>query len=103
MVDQIRKDLPRVLLIIAHLRASIRMREGTHRLYIFPHKPLRELCDPACHIVDTANCRNDPDLVSDTDPAIFTVVSHEGDIVRKLFLSQIRLITVLEQIAQSCL
>ena len=90
-----------MLLIVAHLGTTIGMRECDNFFHTALNECISLLCDGGCHVVDTANGGNDPDLVTNTYFAIGTVEAHESHVFRLLLLYGSGVVGILQQIAQS--
>ena len=89
-----------MLLIISHLGTSIRMWECDHFLHGTFHLCIRPFCQGSCNIVDTANRRNNPDFISDTDFSIRSLKTKECGILCYFFFHVYRFIFVFQQISK---
>ena len=101
MVDQVCQNLTGMLLIVTHLGTSVRMRECNNFFHAAFNKCIGLLCDGGCHVVDTANGGDDPDLVTNAYFTVGTVEPHESNIFCLLLLYGSGIVSVLQQIAQS--
>ena len=101
MIDQVCQNLTGMLLIVAHLRTTVRMRECDNLFHTAFNECIGLLCDGCCHVVDTANGGDDPDLVTNAYFTVGTVEAHEGHIFRLLLLYGSGIVGVLQQISQS--
>ena len=101
MIDQVCQNLTGMLLIVAHLGTSIRMRKCNNLFHTAFNECIGLLCNGGCHVVDTANGGDDPDLVTNTYFAVRTVEAHKSHIFRLLLLYRSGVVGVLQQIAQS--
>jgi len=101
MIDQVCQNLTGMLLVITHLGTTIGMRECDNLFHTALNECIGLLCNGGCHVVDTANGGDDPDLVTNTYFAVRTVEAHKSHIFRLLLLYRSGVVGVLQQIAQS--
>ena len=100
-MDQIRQNGSGVFLIVAHLRASVRVGEGNNLLHTACDVSIGLLCDSLCHIVDTANGGNDPDLIAHTHLAVGPYKALKESLPLHRLLHLHRLVGILQQVAQT--
>lgn len=100
-MNHISQNSTGVLLVISHLGTSIRMGKRNDILDIATDQFLCLTLKCLCDAVDTANGRDDPDLVSYTDFSIGTAISVKICMLGLFQSRSNRMILVLKQITQS--
>ena len=78
MRGQIRQQPAGILLILPHLGAAIRMREGVYALHPSPHQRLRTTLQGAGHVVDTAHGGQNPQLVAHAHTPVPARIARKG-------------------------
>ena len=100
MMDQICQNGPGMLLVISHLGAAIRMGKSNHILHSSLNISRSLLCNGSRHVIHTAYCRDDPDLISHSHCAVGTHKALEGS-VRCPFVRRFhRFIGIVKQLSQ---
>ena len=103
MLNQIRQYGSRVLLVVAHLGTSIRMRKSNNFFYR-PFQPfVRRFGERGGYIVHAANRRNYPDFISHPDLAIRPLIPHKYSVGCGLFFDRSRFIIVFQQVSERSL
>lgn len=103
MVDQVCQNLTCVLLIVAHLGTSIWMSECDHTFYVLSYKALGTFLDCLCHIVDTSDSWNDPDLITNTGASVLSSVTVEETCFLFGERSSFFIIGICKKVTKSCL
>ena len=103
MLNQICENLSGVFLIVAHLRAAIRMREGGDAVDVVGLQCLCAALNGTGNIVHAADCRNNPDLVANTNLAVRATIALKIQFIRRGHRHAVWLVGVRKKIPQTCL
>ena len=95
---QIRQNRARILLIIAHLRAAVGVREGTDTLHAAADKLLRRTFQLAGNVVDAADGGQNPQLIAHADAPVFARIAHERR-CRNFWNRRVRRVIFIRQLA----
>ena len=100
MMNHIRKNLARILMVTSELRATVVMRKGDDLLYrrIVCQFFLELLLDALSHSVHATDCRNDPKFVTYAGTAVCSAIAFKDSFVRcRSDFCEVRLIGIFEQ------
>ena len=106
MMHHVHKNIAGVFMVVSKLGTSVVVRKGYHLFYRWiVLKLLLELFLNALgDSVDTADCRYDPEFISDTGTTVFPSESFEISLFGGgMYLREIRLIRILQQTFKICL
>ena len=100
MVDQVCEDLAGVLLVVAHLGASVRMGKGGDSFDRAGNQGLRLLLNGCGNVVDAAHGRDDPELVAHGSASVGPAEALEEPLFRGRSLRDLPVVGVGQQVAQ---